>query len=149
MTRKKPVVKSNKRLKAVSRKKSAKKEVLVCSACHSPHASILIIDGIPRYVCQRCGHVSKIQVKQSLVAAHKLVKQRKSHLIKSHKMQQEHRHNDLVLFVNNYHLRMWFKIVSTFLLGLGIVLIPSVEFVTGILFLLIGIIGLYAGLKWV
>lgn len=69
-------------------------------------------------------------------------------MIVSHRLQQERRHDALATFVGNYHLRMWFKIVSTFLLGLGIVLLPTIEFATGILFLFIGIIGLYAGLKW-
>ena len=122
--------------------------VLTCSSCRSPHASTLLIGGNPRYVCQRCGHVSKERSAHDFSSAKELHRQRKSHAARSHRFQQQHRHSSLSLFVERFHLRAWFKIISTTLLGFGVVLLPTSESWTGALFLFTGLLGLYAGLKW-
>lgn len=133
--------------KKTSAKKPAKK-VSVCPACHSPHAEVLVIDGVPRYVCQRCGHVSKVRAEQSVEEAKGLVRDRRRHLVRSHAARRDRRFSEFSSFVDRYALRLWFKVISTMLVGFGLVLLPSVETATGVLFLVVGIIGLYAGLKW-
>lgn len=135
--------------KSAPKKKVSSSAVALCSACHSPLVSSVVVDGVARYSCDRCGTISPRVISKEKKYAKELHAKRKTHAASTHRFREKKREGRLYLFVRYFHLRMWMMIISTFLLGFSLVLLPSARFDMGILFFVVGVLGLYAGLKWV
>lgn len=134
----------------VVRKASGKKtaQLPVCPSCHSPSLVEKLQQGKKISTCQRCGYTTALPNKKPLTHARRHAKRKRITVHKSHVHKRHQAQHSFNAFLLRFHLRMWFKIISTILLAAGLVLLPTEEFVSGILLTICGIIGLYTGLKW-
>ena len=141
MVAKKQAVKKARPRKRPATKNAAKKPVtvMVCPACFSNH----VLELPEGFVCQRCGQVSKQLVKRSSADTKALIAARKKHLVRQHRAIRDRHTKKVLPFLERYHLRLWFEVISTIILAGGIVLLFSAEAATGALFTIIGIIGLW------
>jgi hypothetical protein len=120
----------------------------VCIQCHSHHLEKQETSEGTIYTCLRCGRSSPYNTQKSIGEAQTLLKNRKQHTIFSYHTYRKHHHYQLKNIVQKFHLRAMFTIISTVLLSLSVILLPSSAWDSGLLFLIIGIVGLYTSITW-
>ncbi|MBD3209043.1 hypothetical protein GF367_01325 [Candidatus Woesearchaeota archaeon] len=125
-----------------SQKKIPVKPVIpCCTACHSPSVDVMVIHGKEQFVCRRCGHVSAMREDKPVDEVRQLHLYRNRHVHATARHRRYRRHQSFYAFLERFHLRLWFKILSTTFLGFGVVLLATTRPWTGALFLVIGVVG--------
>ena len=108
---------------------AVKKRKLIdcCVACHSPHLTHTLINGEPHYSCLRCGYAGVLRERKSPEGLKLLLKRRKVSTHQMHRLRAGRKKSRFHEYIDGFHLRMWFRIVSIGLAVFGFVLLLSEE----------------------
>ncbi|MBN1274849.1 zf-TFIIB domain-containing protein [Candidatus Woesearchaeota archaeon] len=133
-----------------TRKKAAgrNESVEVCPACRSPALETALRNGREVRVCERCGYVTDQPARRPVAHARAHAKRRQVSVKHAHVRKRYHDARSFNAFLERYSLRAWFKVVGVMLFCAGVVLLPTEQLVTGVLFVVCGASLLFAGLKW-
>ena len=97
------------------------------------------------FLCKRCGTTGDKPEKMSRKRAALHHHARKVRTHRAHATHRVANKRRFVSFLSRFHLRMWFRIVSTMVLAIGVVLMTTEEVWFGTLLTIIGVLGMWAG----
>ena len=117
------------------------KTVLCCVYCDSPSVHKAVLNSKEQYYCLRCGKHHLHVNEKPLYECKELLKDRKLLAKMQHNIIKDAREKKFYLFIDNFYLRMGFRLVSLLLIIGGFIFTFS-NFWTGMLFIVIGLVSL-------
>jgi hypothetical protein len=125
----------------------AAKKLAACPSCHSPGlVRREIVGGGSHLVCLRCGYTgAAAMLPVPVVREHHDARHRVT--VHHHAILHRRRESAFTSFLERFHLRLFLKVAGTMLLSLGVLLVPSLLYATGIVFLITGGVLLWGGLQ--
>ncbi len=140
--KKKMLTTSRSRTKKVEEFSDLNKTVLCCVFCDSPSVRTSLLNGKEHYYCLRCGKHHICVQEKPLSECKDLLAARQSHTKLRHEAAKKAREKKFYLFLDNFYLRMSFRLISLLLIIGGFVFAFS-NFWTGLLFIVVGLVSLW------
>lgn len=118
------------------------KTVLCCVFCDSPSVRQSLLNGKEGYYCLRCGKHHICVHEKPLSACKNLLNARKVHTKLRTNISKKSREKEFYIFLDNFYMRMGFRIISLLLIIGGFIFAFS-NFWTGLMFIVVGLVSLW------
>lgn len=116
-----------------------KKRVLCCAMCGSHKVRQFTVAGKKRFTCDACGYIGPAAKELPLEKAKLLLHKKR---LSAHKRHVHVRLLSKNEFFTYFNYRLWFRLLSLSFACVGLLFLASSDPSLGVLFLVVGIIGL-------